>query len=236
MSFRAVIERRADQRLVYVSDLPGCWVSAHSVEVAVAAAEAAIPDYMRWLRAHHIDVPHDGDLELGILEEGEYQGRIGPFFSTDLHAPNEEQFELALVVGAAARDDLVQLYLEASPQQQVYKYSAAEHSPRDILFEVAERDIWFAQRLEDIFTRTPKITLGEDPVEAVMSACIHIEYRMKHVFDLAASRKFERDGEDWSLTKVIRRRTAYLRQRHADMLLAVRQRILPDDPPAQDTP
>lgn len=225
MSYRAVIERWNDRQIAYVCELPGCRVTASTVDTTLAALESAIPDYIRWLEGYRIPYKTQGSPELGVVEELTAEDGVGPFFSTDLQPPSFDEFEFALVVAAGARDDLIRLYAEASIPQRSYKHTPDEWSADEILMHIAERDLWYASRLETQFSEAVAPELPDAPLEAVIIAAIYVEQRMQYVFDIARSHKFEHGAEEWSLSKVIRRRTGHLRHHYPQLLLAVRQRM-----------
>lgn len=226
MAYRAVIERWDNRQVAYVCELPGCRVTASTVETALAALESAIPDHLRWLDMYRIFYKRHNSYELSVVEESTAENGISPFFSTDLQPPGDDEFEFALVTAAGARDDLIRMYAEASIPQRSYKHKPEEWSANEILLHIAERDLWYASRLETEFSESRPPELPDAPLEALIIAAIYVEQRMEYVFDIARSHKFEHGAEEWSLSKVIRRRTGHLRHHYPQLLRAVRQRMI----------
>lgn len=227
MLYRAVLERWQTDNRLYVCDLPGCHFVARTVDVVMAGAQNAIRDYFRWARSHQLSLKGDSAVELSIIEEGHAQaGDIGPFFSSDLIALSADELALSFAISTAALGDVVRLYQEAGHSQRFYKHTPDELSADDILRHVARSDLWYATRLYNGYKPPSPPPLPEDSVAAVWFASDYVNQRLMEVFENGRSRKYEADFEEWSLTKVIRRRTAHLREHYPRMLLAVRQRMV----------
>jgi predicted RNase H-like HicB family nuclease len=227
MALRAVIERWSAENILYVCELPGCIVSARSLDTALAAAPDAIRAYVRWARAHVIILPPLNGTELTVVEEGTPAPRgIGPFFSTDNGTLNQTEFDLAVQVCHAALSDLIALYQEADERQQMFKRSDSEWSAFEIMQHVAAMDLWYSTRTLSRYVEEPAYTLPRDAIDAVKFAAECADFTLRDVFEHRRGAKFERDDEEWSLLKLIRRRAGHLREHYPQLLLAVRQRML----------
>lgn len=225
MAYRAVLERWKSENMLYVCELPGCLISASSVDIAIAAAPNAIRDYLRWAAAHEIPL-ESKSIELSVVEEGQpILDGIGPIFSSDSHAPDEHEFDTALMICRAALEDLISLYQEADARQQVYKFQPEEWSAREIMEHIARTDLWYATRLRSPYEPSFTFDPPEDVIDAARYSQSHVEDMMREVFYNGRSARFERDYEDWTLRKLIRRRAGHLREHYPQLLLAVRQRI-----------
>lgn len=227
MALRAVIERWSSENILYVCELPGCIVSARALDTALAAAPDAIRTYIRWAHTRGITLPPLDGVALTVVEEGTSAQRgIGPFFSADNGVVTAPDFERALAVCRAARDDLIALYQQADERQRVFKRSDDEWSAFEIMQHVAAMDLWYSTRTLSRYVEEPVYTLPRDAIDAVKFAAECAEFTLRDVYEHRPGARFERDDEEWSLVKLIRRRAGHLREHYPQLLLAVRQRML----------
>lgn len=226
MAYRAVLERWDAESMLFVCELPGCVVSASTVETVLTAAPGVIYDYLRWARARGIKFPAQDKMDLSVIEEGQaVMPGVGPFFAADLGMIEDDEFERAIAVCKTAINDLIRIFEEADERQQNYKASETEWSPREIMQHLAAMEIWYSTRPESGLSKQNGYEMPADPVEALKFASECANFSMREVFEKRRNHKFERDYEEWSLIKMIRRRAGHLREHYPQLLLAVRQRI-----------
>ncbi len=206
MTWPVLIEEWTSESLAFVPDLPGFQIAGATPDDAFTTAKEVVGRYITWLTEGEL-VPDDflvQDLELSekrIAVDG-----AGPLFNADQIAPSTEHAELALAVGRAALSDL----LFVRDDIPVESRNAADQ----VLRHVAEMDRWYAMRISEAIGKP--FTSIED--ELVQSASLFEE-----IIDLAIesnrAESWTIDGEQWSLAKVLRRRTGHLRE-HLPQLMA----------------
>jgi predicted RNase H-like HicB family nuclease len=210
----ALIEQWHRETLVFFDGWPGCFVSAATLEEAMAAAPAAVANHLAWLTAHGLPTPTDPTTRIEVAEHL----RPGPStrglrFNADLVVPSDEYLGHALTVGALACADLIDLHDKARPDQRARANPPGIHeldkSIADQLRHLAELDVTYAAALSDQQTTTT-IALPTDPAEALRVSQQHVEATLRTIPASLRSRRFVRDAEEWTVAKVIRRRTGHL--------------------------
>lgn len=227
MSDRGLIERWPNKYRLYLPQLPGFRLERPTVKALMTGAQLAIADHQSWMQRHELPTPEIHPREIKVFEEAEATNTIcGPILHNDLYAPGEALFHLALQVGIASCKDLLTLYAEADDRQKVYKFSPDENSVNETLTDIAMRIVWFSTRLENPRRQDTPVDLPEDPAYALEFSQKVFEVRMRVKYTPGQSQKNSLDDEDWTLRKVLRIQTAYLRyEAFPELLRAVRQRI-----------
>ena len=213
-TFRALIEQWASETLVFFDGWPGCFVSAATPEEAMAAAPAAVADHLAWLAAHGLPAPDGPVTRVEVAEHLRPRpGTRGLRFDADLVAPTDEDLERALAVGALACADLIGLYKRAGPERRGRTTPPGvrelDKSLSDQLRHLAELDLVYVANLLD-GQATTTVLLPADPAEALTTSNRHVESTLRTVPVSLRSRLFVRDGEEWTVAKVVRRRTGHL--------------------------
>ena len=209
MSLPAIAEVWTSETLVFVPSLPGFQVSATALDSAFEAAYDRIDGFCQWLIEGEVIPAAPESTELDLVQTLAATGVHGPLFDSDSEPATDEHRELALTIGRAALSDLLFVLDDVSGGER----SAAER----ILRHVAELDRWYATRiapasgspfsaLEDELVQSA--SLFEETIDGLPSA------RLREVWTI--------DGEEWSIRKVLRRRTGHLRE-HLPELLALTQ-------------
>jgi hypothetical protein len=205
----AVAEVWSSETLVYVPSLPGYQVSGPALDSAFEAAYDRIDAFCQWLVEGELIPAPPESTELELVQTLPAEGTAGPIFGLDREPADDEHRELALSVGRAALSDLLFVLDDTTRQNR----PEAER----ILRHVAELDRWYATRvapasgspfqaLEDELVQSA--SLFEETIDGVPS------HRLFDVWTI--------DGEEWSIRKVLRRRTGHLRE-HLPELLAMTQ-------------
>jgi predicted RNase H-like HicB family nuclease len=212
VTFRALIEQWGRETLVFFDGWPGCFVSAATLEEAMAAAPAAVTDHLAWLTVHGLG-PFDTVARVEIAEHLRPQpGARGLRFDADQMPPSDEDLERALKIGALACAELIDHFERAGPQRRDQAVAPGAHeiakSPADQLRHLAELDLVYAATLSD--RRPAAVELPSDPTEALRTSHRHVAARLRALPASLRSRRFVHDGEEWTAAKVVRRRTGHL--------------------------
>lgn len=204
LRLEAMIERWPSQHLLFVRELPGFSVSGRDASELHVRSGDALQAHLDWLVERDlIDAP-SGEVDLSVVEEAEaISANAGPRFVADLAHPSDDEIEAALAVGRAALSDLI----DAADQTDESACSALRH--------VASMDRWYASRLNDLL-----VSGGQrgDEIDDLISAAGAFEDTVDEFAQRETPSLFTRDGEEWTLAKVLRRRTAHLREHLIDVL------------------
>ena len=206
MSWSAVVEVWPTESLLFIPELPGYLVKESIPDNLAAAAESSVQAYLDWLIEGELieEMPVRGDVRIAQTLIG--KGGAGPCFELDRQLADDDVRELALAVGRAGLSDLIFVYDDVPSDK---KASAA-----DALRHIAEMDRWYATRMAP--AQGKPFAILED--ELVQSASL-FEETVDLVSDANKPLTWEIDGEEWSIAKVLRRRTTHLRE-HLPELLA----------------
>lgn len=198
----ALIEHWPGESLLYVRALPGFVAGGSDPGDLQRRAGAALQEHLDWLVEHDlIDAP-SGEVELSVAEEADaVSTAIGPRFMADLAAPSEEEIETALAVGRAAISEAIDAYDET-------RRRGSATDPDGVLRHLADRDRWYASRLSGA---APALASG-DPVDALIAAASEFEDAVDAFVLTQMPELLVRDGEEWTLAKILRRRTGHLRE------------------------
>jgi hypothetical protein len=209
MSLPAIAEVWSSETLVYVPPLPGFQVSGTALDAAFEAAYDRIDGFCQWLIDGEVIPTAPDSTELDLVQTLQAHRDHGPLFDSDREPATDEHRELALTIGRAALSDLLFVLDDVTDVGR----SASER----VLRHVAELDRWYATRiapasgspfsaLEDELVQSA--SLFEETIDGVPTA------RFREVWTI--------EGEEWSVRKVLRRRTGHLRE-HLPELLALTQ-------------
>lgn len=197
-----LIEHWENESLLFVRALPGFQVSGTSAADLRGKSGTALQSHLDWLVDREL-IDHPGSEVVLHIAEEEHSSASGkgPQFAADLIPPGEEEIESALAVGRAALSDLIDAYEAISDEFEL------ERATRT-LGHVAEMDRWYASRLSG--TR-PKTYQG-NPVDTLVAAGGAFEDAVDEFAASSTSVPITRDDEEWTLAKVLRRRTGHLRE------------------------
>lgn len=215
MSIRleALIEHWPDGSVLYVGSLPGFVVRGHDSAELQRRVSDALQAHLGWLVAHDLIEDPAGEVDLAVVEQARsVSATVGPLFAADLPAPSEGEIETALAIGRAAVSDLIDLADAAS--------AGDGFDPTAPLRATAALDRWYAERL-GLHGSPPA---GADPIDDLVDAAGTFEDAVDAFLGSDHPALFTVDGEEWTLAKVLRRRTGQLVER------------LPEPPPRRPEP
>jgi hypothetical protein len=213
LTFEALIEHWPSESLLFVRNLPGLQVSGRDAQELQQKTTDALRHHLEWLVWHELIARPEGEVDLAVIEQAKAPSEsIGPRFVADLVAPTDDEIELALAVGRATLTEIIDS--EAADSE------ASVKSMRHL----ARLDRWYASRL----TGEPAETAIGDPVDDLIDAAGSFEEAVDSVAERGLPELFERDGEEWTLAKLLRRRTGHLRE-HAPVLTPSFDDLTEDD-------
>jgi hypothetical protein len=202
LRLEALIEHWPGESLLFVRALPGLQVSGHGAADLQRRAGGALQAHLDWLVERDLIDQPSGEVELTVAEEAQaLSASIGPLFVADLVAPSDDEVESALAVGRAALSDLIDAF-DASAR------SAGGGNP-EALRDVSRMDGWYASRLSG----TVSETAAGDPIDELVATAGAFEEAVDAFVVAGEPDLFVRDGEEWTLAKLLRRRTGHLRER-----------------------
>jgi predicted RNase H-like HicB family nuclease len=206
--------------LAQLLDLPGCFGRGTDEASALAALTASIPEYYTWLHRHDDYTPDVRGPFQVVPKQVERvpaaNGRIaGAFFALEDEPVTTEDLDWMLALLDWAYSDLYALLSGAQERP-----APAGPTPLGIAEQSAQEQLWIISRIEPRpnvprIEQLPGTTL--DKLWQVWQASLH---RLRQTSDEERQRILERDGERWSLRKVLRRSVL-----HARMQLASAERI-----------
>jgi hypothetical protein len=209
--YSGLMERWPDRAQLYIRELPGFFWSAPDRDELIEFALDALDVHLAWLDFHGYPPALDNEGGLAVIEDLPSKGGVGPRFDSDLLELDHDEIENALSIGRVALSDIIDLADELEPRADV----AAEVDR--IVLHIAVQDIWFATRIDQ---RAPSLRLSPEPIDAMIAAAGLFEERIDAISAGIADDIAERDGEEWTLAKLLRRRTSHIRE-HALELAAL---------------
>ena len=213
MEFRVGLENNVEGRsLAWVLGHPGCFAYGANGVAALAAAQAAIRDYMEWLDAHgemwlaadSIEIRHVETWDVYDIDdhyERADQGySVNAFFLHDWKPLTAEDMEQGMKVLAWSRAELLQTVSQLSLEKLDANYPGERWSIAGILRHVGGAEWWYLDRLGLAF---PREDVPPEPfarLDTVRTSLLEVLPR------LAGSQQvIGKDGEFWSPRKLLRR-------------------------------
>lgn len=195
------VEQHAPGRfLAFLADLPGCVARASSESAAIAALTAAIPGYFDWLRAHdeYTPVVHGPFRVAPVSSVVVPAGHQGEFYPFDAQPVPDDDLDWRLAILEWTFDDLARLSgIGDAPTNN-------GASTGDILRAVVGTHLWLLSRLDGQPPSVSREELTRAPAEQLRQIARASVARLRRVSDEERQRVYERDGERWSLRKVLR--------------------------------
>ncbi|MCX2727966.1 type II toxin-antitoxin system HicB family antitoxin [Thermomicrobium sp. 4228-Ro] len=218
LPWRVLAEQWETHWVGYVVELPGCQFAAATLDELLQRVPLAISSHVAWLRGHGLQgMNRPSDVFLLTERAQALPGQCGPLFDADRRNISAGELDVAIRVGEAAIEELLALAVRAHDWDTLPESQRPPGwPPPTVLRHVAEMDRWYAARLmPDIGA----LALPDDPREAVRRAHQAFVSGIRAWWAIWRDRVVERDGEQWTVAKVLRRRTGHLRE-HAEQLLA----------------
>lgn len=202
LRLKALIEQWAEERMLFVRELPGFVVTGRDTAELTARTGEALRRHLEWLLTRELIEEPEGEIDLQLAEEHSSTGdSIGPRFQVDLIAPDEDEIEAALAVGRAALSDFIDAFDELPA-------SVSSDVARLTLQHIASLDRWYASRLGLVSLDL----VQPDPIDDLVSAAGTFEDAVDSLAESDLPDLIVIDGEEWTLAKALRRRTAHLRE------------------------
>jgi len=212
MRYRLGIETTTGAHwFAWVLDLPGCYSVGNTRAAAISNAGAAIAAYHQWIARHRNETPFDDPyMDIHVTEVFQTTEPVPgvetrAFFEEDRMPLGEEEVASALGLLGFTRADLVALCTRT-------KSSPLPEPIHEMLRQVAHEEWKYLDHLGVAF---PEADLPGDPLEALEKT--HA-YAQEALTARANDRRVvTKDGELWSLRKLIRR-TLWLERDRAQQI------------------
>lgn len=200
MRYRLGIETSTgDHWLAWVLDLPGCYSAGHTRAAAISNAGAAIAAYHQWIARHKAEKPFDDPyMDIHVTE----------VFQTTEPVPGVETrafFDEDRMPLAEADVDAVQKLLSYTSRDllSLCAPSGANGIPQPVLALLKQVTAEEWQYLDHLAMAIPQAELSDDPFQALDQ--IHGVMSEALAVQSGDMRVVTKNGELWSLRKVIRR-------------------------------
>ena len=205
------LEQGADGYLwAHTLGLAGCAAPGITAEAAVAAFEAELVEWLRFVESAGGDVPPpDAELELAVDEWIETDAIVGEgestaLFAADVAALSDGEIARGMRMLGDLRGALLAA-IRAIPRREV---EAALDSPaeggwtvRQVLEELARAQWWTLSRLG----ATPMAGSPDSTLARLDTAMALVVQHLGHLAPGRRSLRLELDGEEWTPRKVLRR-------------------------------
>jgi predicted RNase H-like HicB family nuclease len=207
-TYEAYVEIATDgSALAQLLDLPGCFGRGATEQEALARLNAAIPGYFAWLQRHDDYTPVvSGPAEVTVRERAAVPP--GAFFAPDAAPLDAGDLDVSTALLEWAYADL----------QAAVRAAAAADLPPGVevsarLDELLRIQRWLLSRLEEqpMPAQPPNIAAAtlSARLEAIARETVT---RLRNASDEERARVLEREGERWSLAKVLRRSIVLVRE------------------------
>jgi predicted RNase H-like HicB family nuclease/uncharacterized damage-inducible protein DinB len=176
--------------VAHVPALPGAAVRGRTIEEAKAKIKEAVVNYLSLLREAGEPVPVPDTVK---LQFGEAQKTT---FPSDYTALGTQEMEMLLRWLAISRQELVNLVKNLPAETLDWKPDEATMSVHEILYQIAEADLWYTDRLK----RWPESALSR--LAAARGVALE---RLRSLDEAKWNDITIYDDRKWNPRKVIRR-------------------------------
>lgn len=184
--------------IAHVPALPGASACGKTLEEAQANIRQAVVDYLTLLRDVGEQVPRAGE---GL--DFDFEEVDSATFPTDYDAIHPNEMEVLFRWMAVSRQELVDLLKSLSAEDLEWQPNPEAASIKDILYRIAEADLWYTDRLE----RWP-----EAPLFRLAAARGVALERLRATTEAVQANMVTYQGEDWTARKIIRRMLEHERE------------------------
>jgi len=184
--------------VAHVPSLPGATARGKTIDEAKENIRQAVEEYLRLLRG--VGEP------VARVSEGlkfEFEEVDSTTFPTDFDPLHPNELEALLRWMAVSRQELVDLVRDLPEDALTWKPDAESRSIRDILFHLAEADVWYTDRLKQ-WPEAPLFRLA-----AARSVALE---RLRAAANTDAETVTTHDGEEWTPRKIVRRMLEHERE------------------------
>jgi hypothetical protein len=193
--------------IAWVLNLPGCHVLT-PLAMAQERAEEATREFLSWLKGHGEEVPEPPFVfkcvEVVRSREDKRQGRTSAFFQADSEPVWPEEIYWCLKLMAYSRQDLLEL-LESLPQGALEwgKAGKSQWTIKTYLQHIASAERWY---LTKFWPRLPDLGRAPTPlIRLERVRALSLEKLMGASEEERRKVVKVKDGERWSLRKILRR-------------------------------
>jgi len=184
--------------VAHVPALPGASAGGKTLEEAQTNIRQAIIDYLALLRGVGEQVPRASE-GLGF----DFEEVNSTTFPTDYDAIHPNEMEVLFRWMAVSRQELVDLLKNLAVEDLEWQPDPEAASIKDILYRIAEADLWYTDRLE----RWP-----EAPLFRLAAARGVALERLRATSEGVRANVVTYQGEDWTPRKIIRRMLEHERE------------------------
>ncbi len=184
--------------VAHVPSLPGATARGKTIAEAKANIRQAVSDYLRLLR--------DVGEPVARVSEGvsfEFEEVDGSTFPTDFDPLHPNELEALLRWMAISRQELVDLVRDLPEDALMWKTADDDRTIRDILYHLAEADVWYTDRLKQ-WPEAPMFRLA-----AARSVALE---RLRGAIESEQVGVTVHDGEEWTPRKIVRRMLEHERE------------------------
>lgn len=207
MTYDAYLELRDDGScLAQLLELPGCYSTGASQDVALTALAAAIPSYYDWLRRHDDYTPAVHGPFAVVPREAQrvslVNGRLtSAFFSPAAEPVTAEDLDWYVALLDWAYADLFAI-ASSLPPTSLDAHGAATPHTHPVPY-VAQQQLWLLSRIEPQPRVPPLAQLPGTPLDKLRQVWRASLHRLRTATDDERERILDHDGERWSLRKVL---------------------------------
>jgi hypothetical protein len=231
MAYKIGLENGDENRsIAWVLGHPGCFAYGPDGDSALAAAPAAIREYMAWIKNHdqgecwlpdkEIEVQLDDVWEVYSIDENYDRAQmysVNAWFLHDWKPLTETDIERGMNLISWSRQDLLEAVQDLSQETLEREYPNERWSISGILGHVANAEWWYLDRLGLAF---PREELPKDPFERLAKERAFFCEKLPPL--VGTNLVVGTEGEFWSPRKVLRRAVWHERDHtgHIKSLLA----------------
>jgi len=219
MVYEACVEVRPDgTALAQICDMPAAFARGANETDAIAALEESLPAYFQWLSRHDEYTPVMHGPSRVVLAEALRltDPTAGAFFQSDAQPMSAEDLDWYTALLEWSYADLTAA-LGRLPASAWDAQVGAGQSPRAGAMAVAGGQFWLLSRLGMVTAADTPPDPAAAPADVVARAGAIALGRLraapKEMFELVT----DRDGERWSLRKLLRRSILLVRASTADL-------------------
>lgn len=219
MIYEACVEVRPDgTAFAQLRDMPAAFALGNDETDAVAALEESLPGYFAWLSRHDEYTPVvQGRGRVAVVEALRLADpTVGAYFQSDAEPFTAEDLDWYAALLDWSYADMAGALGRFSPP--AWDASVVNgQSPRAVALNTAGRQLWLLSRLGMVTASDTPPSPTDAPADTIRrahdTALARFRAIQKEMYDQIA----DRDGERWSLRKLLRRSILLVRSASADL-------------------
>ena len=217
--------------MVWVLDLPGCYINRPSTQAAVEDAPKEIRNHLSWLQSHGEGVHVPQEIEVTVVETVTRRGTANngmtsAFFSNDRRRMTQEELPILLRRLEFSRQDLLELLQEVPepawswrPDKREEWVSTYYPAIKDQAQHIAAAERWYIQKLWPV----PRFAPAKNPIERLERVRRFVVDTLNEHAVADGVKVVEVEGEKWTARKVFRR-LLYHERYHLGQIRAILDR------------